>query len=181
MTAISADILQQAIELYLERAYPPGALPAATQSRIGPIRELAPAEAVPESLLEKDASASEAGFALRLGQPLYPHMKLIIEPAPPVPLASTTSPAAATILLRVDTHDRHLHATPGSPDAAWLASIRASNKQLTEQIEDRLVRRPPAHVQGFPPPATRREESEPRGNAPLRVHDLTSFEFRVSS
>ncbi len=132
MTAISAGILQRAIELYLERAYPPGALPSATQDRIAPIRELPPAESVPESLLERDASASEAGFALRLGQPLYPHMKLIIEPAPTV---CRDAPVEATILLRVDTHDRHLHATPGSPDAAWLASIRASNKQLTEQIE----------------------------------------------
>ncbi len=133
MTDISAHILKHAIELYLERAYPAGTLPPGTQDRVAPIRALSGAESVPEALLEKDPTATASGFALRLGQPLYPHMKLIIEPAPLC--RAHDDPLPPPFLLRVDTHDRHLHATPGSPDAAWLASIRASNKQLTEQIE----------------------------------------------
>ncbi len=126
MTPISAHILQQAIDLYLQNAYPSGNLPAPVQERAKPIRDLSPSENVPETLLEKEPGASMHGCALRLGQPLYPHMKLIIEPAPT---------PSTMLLLRVDAHDRHLHATPGSPDESWLASIRTSNKELGERIE----------------------------------------------
>ena len=126
MTPISAHILQQAIELYLRNAYPSGNVPAPAQTRAKPIQELSPSENVPEKMLESETGATMHGFALRLGQPLYPHMKLIIEPAP----APSTM-----LLLRVDAHDRHLHAAPGTPDESWLASIRASNKELGERIE----------------------------------------------
>jgi hypothetical protein len=51
----------------------------------------------------------------------------MIEPAP--------GASGGDCLLRVDAHDRHLHAAENSPDAAWLASIRASNKDLGERIE----------------------------------------------
>jgi hypothetical protein len=134
MTPISAHILQQAIELYLKYAYPAGTFPPAAQERAKPIQDLPPSQNVPESLLEKECSASLRGYALRLGQPLYPHMKLIIEPAPEDPAAADL-PNAIHFLLRVDSHDRHLHAAPGSPDEAWLSNIRASNKLLGEQIE----------------------------------------------
>jgi hypothetical protein len=127
MISIPADVLQRAITVYLGLAYPAGA-PAALETRLAPIRALAPTDTVPEDLLEPETSTGTHGFALRLGQPLYPHMKLIIETTP-------SCGGANELLLRVDTHDRHLHAPEGSPDAAWLASIRASNKQLTEQIE----------------------------------------------
>ena len=135
MTRISAHILQQAIELYLHNAYPSGNLPAPTQQRAQPIRNLPPSENVPVTLLEKETGATLHGFALRLGQPLYPHMKLIIEPAPPAPDPLGETPNSPTLLLRVDAHDRHLHAPAGSPDETWLAAIRTSNKELTERIE----------------------------------------------
>jgi hypothetical protein len=140
MMAIPAKILQQAIDLYLQLAYPASAgaggatVPSGIETRVAPIRALPPSAPVPEPLLEKETSTGSNGFALRLGQPLYPHMKIIVEPAPALPCESGER-ASTEMLLRVDTHDRHLHAPPGSPDAAWLASIRASNKQLTEQIE----------------------------------------------
>jgi hypothetical protein len=127
MISVPAQILLQAVDVYVQRAYPAGALPPSTHQRIEALRALPPSDPVPESLLEKDTGAT-SGYALRLGQPLYPHMKLIIEAAP-------ASDPATSFLFRVDTHDRHLHAAPGSPDAAWLASIRNSNKQITDQIE----------------------------------------------
>jgi hypothetical protein len=146
--AIPADILQQAIDLYLHFAYPPAVggaetVPPGVATRISPIRALPPTAPVPEPLLEKETSTGSNGFALRLGQPLYPHMKLIIEPAPQ-PCGPPDAPCE--MLLRVDTHDRHLHAPPGSPDEVWLASIRTSNKQLTEQIEAAWSR---AHLPTF--------------------------------
>ena len=131
MMTISAHILQQAIDLYLQNAYPSGVVPPAARERAASIRALPPSEKVPEGLLEKGAGVSVEGYALRLGQPLYPNMKLIIEPAP----ATCNVQNSPTLLLRVDAHDRHLHAAPGSPDAEWLTSVRASNKDLSERIE----------------------------------------------
>lgn len=134
MTDISAQMLQLAIDLYLQNAYTTTPIPTAVQERVKPIRALPPDAPVPENLLEHETAVSRSGYALRLGQPLYPHMKLIIEDAPARP---SGDPAVffPRFLLRVDAHDRHLHAPPGSPDAAWLASIRTSNKDLTDRIE----------------------------------------------
>jgi hypothetical protein len=64
-------------------------------------------------------------YALRLGQPRYNHMKLMVEP----------TPGGTGFLYRADAHDSYLHAPPGSPDAAPLAALRANNKEITEAIE----------------------------------------------
>jgi hypothetical protein len=135
---VQAHILQQAMELYLQAAYP-GGVPAAVEGRVQAVRQLAGDSLVPVAMLEQGSSetggASTAGigagsYALRLGQPLYPHMKLVLDPVP-----AGQDCGGCNFLLRVDSHDRHLHAAPGSPDAAWLASVRQSNKELGERIE----------------------------------------------
>jgi hypothetical protein len=127
---ISAFILQRAIPLYLQVAYADGAVPEAVQQRVEPISALAGESAVPLNLLEANAANSCPSYALRLGQPKYPFMKIVVEPAPRADPAATS-----TYLLRVDAHDRHLHAPAGSPDAAWLASVRSSNQEIVEKVE----------------------------------------------
>lgn len=129
MVAVNARILQQAIDLYLATVYPAGGVPPAVGERLGAIRALGPSENVPESMMERAVGVSMEGYAVRLGQPQYPHMKIVVEPAP----ASCVE--CPTVLLRVDAHDRHLHAAPGSPDEVWLSAVRASNKQLTDRVE----------------------------------------------
>jgi hypothetical protein len=65
-------------------------------------------------------------------------MKLVLDPVPGVAAAAGGGGASCRgrdFLLRVDSHDQHLHAPPGSPDAAWLAAVRQSNKELGERIE----------------------------------------------
>ena len=57
-------------------------------------------------------------------------MKLVLDPVP-----AGGNCQGCDFLLRVDSHDLHLHAAPGTPDAAWLATIRQSNKELGERIE----------------------------------------------
>jgi len=131
--AMSAHILQRAIELYLGLAYPGGSAPAAVNARAQGVLGLDPAAEVPLSLLEMDSANSLTSYALRLGQPMYPHMKLVVEPAPQA--ADAARRDGPEYLLRVDAHDRHLHAPAGSPDEAWLSSVRASNKALGEKIE----------------------------------------------
>lgn len=126
---IPAHIFQQAMDLYIHEAYPAGT-PADVKKRMEMVRAAA-REVVPLEALERDTANSSAGYALRLGQPLYPHMKLIVEPVP----GGVASCAGQDFLLRVDAHDRHLHAPAGSPDEAWLAKVRQSNQELVEKIE----------------------------------------------
>ncbi|MCL2646311.1 MAG: hypothetical protein FWD61_04795 [Phycisphaerales bacterium] len=127
---IVAKSLQRAVQLYLEHAYP-GGVPASIQDKIMPVMAIPADQIVPIELFEKSAEGGAGpSYALRLGQPMYPFMKLIIEPAPGQDSLSPTN-----YLLRADAHDRHLHAPEGSPDAAWLASVRVSNHDLVEKIE----------------------------------------------
>jgi len=124
---IPANQLQRAIDIYLEHAYAGVAIPPPVLERAAAIRSLPADTSVAEDLLEPHPGNCGAAYAVRLGQPLYPHMKLVIEPVP-----GNTSQA---FLFRTDAHDRHLHAPPGSPDAQWLAAIRASNQALVDKIE----------------------------------------------
>jgi hypothetical protein len=130
---VPAHILQKAIALYLERAYPApgGGVPAGVAARAEGVNRISGEAEVPLEMLERDAANSVPSYALRLGQPKYPHMKLVVDPAPPVAVGAV----GADYMLRVDAHDRHLHAAPGSPDAAWLTAVRMSNKELGEAIE----------------------------------------------
>jgi hypothetical protein len=134
---VGIPIFQQAMELYLQFAYPQG-LPPAVEAKAAIIRNLPRTEEeggareMPLDLLEREAANSVASYALRLGQPMYPHMKLVMDPAPETLEAYC---GRVDYIFRVDSHDRHLHAPPGSPDAAWLTAVRLSNKDLGEKIE----------------------------------------------
>jgi hypothetical protein len=118
--------LKGAVQTYLREAYKGGALPQAVQERVAKVEGFADDQPVPLDWLEKSqCDSGRCTYALRLGQPMYPHMKLIIE----------ESPDGGHPLFRADAHDGHLHAPAGSPDAAPLAALRAINKELTERIE----------------------------------------------
>src|SRR5689334_16485441 len=102
---IPAHILQQAMELYLQAAYP-GGIPPLVQPRVDAVRKLAGGSEVPltgESPLESDPGSVVHSYALRLGQPMYPYMKLVLDPAP----AEAHCPDSASkreedFILRVD-------------------------------------------------------------------------------
>ena len=132
---IPVALFRRAIDIYLAAAYPAG-VPAAQAERVAAFDAGGTDDEVPLALLEQDVADSAESWALRLGQPLYPHMKLVLDPVPGAGGAGGgVSCRGYDFLLRVDAHDRHLHAPPSSPDAAWLAGIRASNKALVEKIE----------------------------------------------
>jgi hypothetical protein len=125
---LPVQVLHQAVDLYLQVAYPTG-VPQLVAQRIASVQALPDVGEVPLDLLERSVPDAACSYALRLGQPLYPHMKLVVDPVP----AGTCR--GQDFLMRVDVHDLHLHAPPGSPDAAWLAGLRQSNKELKDQIE----------------------------------------------
>lgn len=125
---LPVPILRQAMDLYLNAAYPTG-VPQIVAQRIASVQALPETGEVPLDLLERSVPDAACSYALRLGQPLYPHMKLVVDPVP----AGTCR--GHDFLMRVDVHDLHLHAPAGSPDAAWLAGLRQSNNDLKDRIE----------------------------------------------
>lgn len=124
---VGKEILKTAVRLYIEQAYPSGA-PAAVTTKIAGIDTVAGGE-VPDSFFEPAPALAGNAVALRLGQPLYPNMKLIVE------FCGKGEAGGSGAMFRVDAHDMHLHAPPGSPDEEWLKKVRMSNKELGEKIE----------------------------------------------
>ena len=73
----------RAIETYLAAAYGRAAPPAAVRTRLELLRASEDTTFYDNESLERDANEQPAKkYALRLGNPVYPHMKLVIEPSP---------------------------------------------------------------------------------------------------
>ena len=109
----------RAIATYLAVAHD-GAEPPAVAARLARLR------AVPDEAFYACDAFERAGerLALRLGNRFYPHMKLVLEPAPDGPCH-----------FRVDTHDRHFLdlVAPGDPG---LAELMERNTALARAVED---------------------------------------------
>ncbi|MCY2925140.1 MAG: hypothetical protein NT031_06820 [Planctomycetota bacterium] len=122
----AADQIRRAVELYLARAYagdpPPGA------------REFVPPdhaqaeEWLMSDVAERDpadAQLSEVrSFALRIGNDLYPHMKVRI----------SRPPLDRTYLFSVDAHDACLQVPPTSPDYAALEELKRHNARIVAAV-----------------------------------------------
>ena len=124
-----ADALQisevwRAIDIYLANAYP-GVPPTAVTTRLDTLRNLQPAEFFAASLFEKDVADEPSKLSLRLGNKLYPHMKLTIE----------RSPDKKSFLFRADTHDSHCCPERGSREHAAFIELMAANQQVAQSIE----------------------------------------------
>lgn len=132
----------RAIETYLRLAYPaPGGAPAGDRLRAAPnppaaVRNrLETLGSIPDESFYECPVLERAGgkpgesypnrYSLRLGNRLYPHMKLVIDRAPD----------GRSFLLRADTHDAHCQPRPGSPEQAAFAELSRRNRQLAEAIE----------------------------------------------
>lgn len=124
-----------------EHADDPGGVPATTPSAVrarletlrstpddafydSPVFERAQAPA-PLSGPKTPANDPPVRFALRLGNTIYPHMKLVID----------RSPDGAAYLLRADTHDAHCAPRPGSRESAAFAELARQNGRISEAIE----------------------------------------------
>ena len=128
---VSGREFKKALAIYLAEAYQNTPLPPAVQERVAKINTLADDQAVPLDALEKArCDSGRCTYALRLGQPQYPHMKLVLEECP----------GGGRPLFRTDAHDSMLHTPPGSPDEAPLAALRAANKELIDRIEAAWVK-----------------------------------------
>lgn len=119
-----SNVVWRAIEAYLARAYPGGQPPVAVRGRLDKLRAAGDA-ALACDCVERPPADAPPAYRIRLGNLVYPHMKLAIEP----------SPDGAGYLFRADAHDRHVQVPPGSPEAAAIGAMCEANQQLAAQIE----------------------------------------------
>lgn len=118
--------IRLAVDLYLRRAYE-GEPPESVRAFL-PAPDMTPedwllglsAECDPRNATLKTLRSS----AFRLGNSVYPHMKLRISRPPNRPV----------FLFSVDAHDAMLQAKPGTPDHAMLQELKAHNARLVEAI-----------------------------------------------
>jgi hypothetical protein len=115
----------QAIDIYLHHAYAPGIPPKAVQSRVEQLRRTDPVDLFNGPVVEHDKKNPSARHVIRLGNRLYPHMKLCIE----------VRPDHRGFLFRADTHDRHVRPPAGSKDAELFRQIVEHNAALSQTIE----------------------------------------------
>src|SRR6056297_3438942 len=127
----SENDLRQAVKIYLNKAYSQD--PPEDTSRFLP-----PAGANIAAWLEdvaepepKNVPIDEVrSLALRIGNEVYPHMKLRL----------SRPPRENFFIFLVDAHDAFLHADPDSPDYAALEELKAHNAKLAGEIQSEWAR-----------------------------------------
>lgn len=114
----------RAIDIYLRQAYA-HTPPAAVRARLDALRALHGADFFSYAGFERNDSVNPSRLALRLGNALYPHMKIVIELAPD----------GKTTLFRADTHDRHCCPPAGSKEHAAFTELMENNQKIAQAIE----------------------------------------------
>lgn len=126
---LSAHQLRRAVVTSLRLAYPEGTeIPANRQMFVGLPESMSLEEFLAsvkaQSLPADGANSSSGGYALRIGNAWYPHMKLLVRPYPGPP----------GFVLSVDTHDK-LPLPADHPEAAQFRALQERNKELARSIE----------------------------------------------
>jgi len=128
LRGLRLDLLRQAAGLYVDIAYPSGAIPEVVRRRLD-WREDGPADEIlarpPFERAGKAPGQQAPIYALRLGNHRYPHMKLQIQPWP----------NEAGFMLSVNTHDQVAGVNLSEVDAHAFRDLQAENQRLKERIE----------------------------------------------
>jgi hypothetical protein len=114
-----------AVEVYLHFAYAGAAPPSAVRDRLASLRATGDADFYDSPVFEHDPARPPTRYALRLGNKVYPHMKLVIE----------RSPDGRGHLFRADTHDKHIRPSPNSREGRAFAELMKLNQKFAEDIE----------------------------------------------
>ena len=122
------EVVWQAVEAYLQTAYAGGKPPTAVTQRLETLRNT-PADGFFECpVFERDPAPltgkPATRYAIRLGNKVYPHMKIVIEPR-----------RRRGALFRADTHDRHIRPAPHSREYKAFCELMENNQSVAEQIE----------------------------------------------
>lgn len=114
--------LFRAIDVYLRHAYDEDP-PRSVQLQLEALHQAQdPYAARP---FARTGDEQRPKLALRLGNRFYPHMKLVLEPAP----------AGLFYLFRADTHDRHIMPRQDHPEHDAFIEMRERNSKIAETIE----------------------------------------------
>jgi hypothetical protein len=128
LSGLRLDLLRQAARLYLDIAYPSGAIPDVVRRRLDWREDGPPDELLARPPFERAGKApgqQASIYALRLGNFRYPHMKLQIQPWP----------NDAGFMLSVNTHDQVAGVNLSEVDVQAFRDLQAENQRLKEQIE----------------------------------------------
>jgi hypothetical protein len=122
-----AGQIRLAIKIFLRHAYSEGQVPPRIAALL-PEGDFDPARYLMSDRVERtppDAPLERVrSFALRLGNALYPHMKLRL----------SRPPNADTLVLSVDSHDAFLSAPPDSPDYEELERLKRRNSAIASAV-----------------------------------------------
>ena len=122
----SANDLSRAIDIYLRHAYPDG--PGEQVKAVLPAESFDPVDYLMSDKVQRDPSNAPLGtvrsFALRLGNVLYPHMKLRL----------SRPPNDDVFILSVDSHDAFLFAPAGSSDSQALEELKKTNMSIASAV-----------------------------------------------
>jgi hypothetical protein len=119
-----------AIDVYLRIAYGHGKISSGAQKRLETLRATDSNELYQSPVFERDDPAAPKRLALRLGNPSYPHMKMMVE----------AKPTGKGYLYRVDTHDRHCRPAPESREYQLFCQLTENNQKLADAIESAWAR-----------------------------------------
>jgi hypothetical protein len=131
LKAVSRAMLEEAVRLYLEEAYGDAAVPPAARARLlwpagENLEELAASSAFERMPADVPPEESER-LRLRLGNRIYPHMKLGLDRVPDTP----------DWVLTVDCHDRQLMAVVQENERAAMEALLRRNNEVKTRIERR--------------------------------------------
>ena len=120
----TAEVLK-AIEVYLRTAYK-GEPPAAVRARRDALQSVPENEFYSCAVMEREPAGPDPWrYRVRLGNQVYPHMKLVIE----------RSPDGQHHLFRADTHDQHCCPEPSSREYSAYCQLMEMNQKVAQQIE----------------------------------------------
>src|SRR5262245_16995289 len=115
----------KAVELYINMAYAGASPPATVRTILGKLQS-ADKDFYQISDFVRSGDPEKPSYKLRLGNSIYPHMKLTLEP----------DPSGNGYILRVDSHDAQIAAISSDhPEHAAICRLREKNQEFARQIE----------------------------------------------
>lgn len=119
-----------AIDIYIRCVYGTD-IPSAIRARLETLKCLQDPDFYDSPVFEHDNVAYPPRYRIRLGNPFYPHMKMVID----------RSIDGKGHVFRADPHDDHCAPMPGSREYTELLNLINRNKVIAEKIENLWAKR----------------------------------------
>ena len=116
--------VMRAIEIYLELAYAEQTPPVTVRSLVSTLKAWG-GDFFEAPVFATDAHEPPTRYSIRLGNPFYPHMKMVFQ----------LSPDDQQFLFRVDTHDKHCCPPSTTPEYTAFCELMERNQRQAEEIE----------------------------------------------